>query len=279
MNALHTCHMRRRMVDLVQHVRFNAVQHPRHHRPRRLPDDAEDRHRDQQPDDRVGERKAHPDPERPQHHGKAGEAIGAGVIAVGDQRRRIDLASHPDAKHRHPFIGDKADDPRSGDPAQIADGFGVQQPLHGLPARDTGGKQDQSHDGQPRQIFGAAKAIGEGAAGFAAGEHEGEPQGDCRHCIAEVVDGVGQQRDAARKRHDGRLNQGSDEQHREGPFDGPDAPRGGGNRRVHHPVCMAVPAFLTAMAVAVACVAVPAAAIAEPFACLVQHHVLTGIWR
>ena len=52
--------------------------------------------------------------------------------------------------------------------------------------------QGKTADGT--QILGAAKAIGKGAAGFAAGQHEGEPQRYGRHRIAEVVDGIGGQR-------------------------------------------------------------------------------------
>ena len=46
------------MPDLLNHVGLDAIQHARQHRLGRLPDDAEDRERDQKANDGIGEGEA-----------------------------------------------------------------------------------------------------------------------------------------------------------------------------------------------------------------------------
>ena len=61
----YTANMLSRVVDVVEDTGLDAIEHPGQNRPRRLPDDAEDRNCDQQADDRVSERKAEPTPIAP----------------------------------------------------------------------------------------------------------------------------------------------------------------------------------------------------------------------
>ena len=57
----------------------------------------QDRDGDEDPDDRVGEREPQQHPDGAGHDGQGGEAVGAGVQAVGDQGRGADLASEANA--------------------------------------------------------------------------------------------------------------------------------------------------------------------------------------
>ena len=73
---------------------------------------------DGEPYDRVGERVAEPHAERAQHHGEARQPVDARVVAIGDQRRAVDLAAHPDAEHGHSLVAEEADHPGDRDPAE-----------------------------------------------------------------------------------------------------------------------------------------------------------------
>ena len=73
------------VTDLVDDLGVDAVDGAAEHASGRLPDDAEDGGADGETDERVGEREAEPDPERAGEHGETGEAVDAGVGAVGDE--------------------------------------------------------------------------------------------------------------------------------------------------------------------------------------------------
>ena len=60
--------------------------------------------------------------------------------------------------------------------------------------------EDDQDDDDAGQVLHPAEAIGEGLGRLAAGQHEGDPQRDGRRGIADVVDGVGEQRDASPRR-------------------------------------------------------------------------------
>jgi len=49
------------------------------------------------------------DADHPGHHGEAGDAVDAGVVAVGLQRRRPDPVAAADAVDRDPFVADEPD--------------------------------------------------------------------------------------------------------------------------------------------------------------------------
>ena len=100
-------------------LRLYTVQHAGQHRARRLPDDAKDRKRDEQADDRVGKRKTQPDAKCSEYHGKSGQAVGAGVVAVGNECCAVHFPADPDAKHRNRLIAEKADNAGRRKPAEM----------------------------------------------------------------------------------------------------------------------------------------------------------------
>ena len=101
-----------RMPEFLDHVGLDAVEASGDHCSRRLPDDAEDGDRDEKTDDRVGQRKAEPHTKRTQNHGQTGQPVCAGVIAVGDQRGAVHLATDLDAEDRDRLVADEADHAR-----------------------------------------------------------------------------------------------------------------------------------------------------------------------
>jgi hypothetical protein len=72
----------------------------------------------------------------------------------------------------------------------------VDEALDRLTERDQGADEDREHD----RNAGPALAAG-------APQVEGDPERDCRQCVAEVVDEVGQKRDAQRPAVNERLRQ------------------------------------------------------------------------
>ena len=72
------------------------------------------------------------------HDGEGRESIGAGVHAVGDERRRSDSSADSDAVDRDRFIADEADGAGGHQPAEVLDGLRVQQTIDRLPGRNRG---------------------------------------------------------------------------------------------------------------------------------------------
>ena len=86
---------------------------------------AEDRDGDDQADDRVGPGPAERDAAGAEQHGQAGEAVGAGVQPVGDQRGRADPPPDADAVAGHDLVAGEPDDRRGGDRPQVLTGAGA----------------------------------------------------------------------------------------------------------------------------------------------------------
>ncbi len=84
-HALHPVDMKRRVLDLGQDARFDAVEQAQENRPGSILDDEEDRHSDGQSDQRIEDRHPDPNTNRPDEHGEGGEAINSRVLAIGDE--------------------------------------------------------------------------------------------------------------------------------------------------------------------------------------------------
>jgi len=86
------------VADLVQRLGLHAAEDAKQDGSGRLPDEREDRHRDQDADHRVGEQVARPHAHRSDEHREARPAVYAGVVAVGDERGTADLLPDPDVE-------------------------------------------------------------------------------------------------------------------------------------------------------------------------------------
>ena len=84
-----------------------------------------------------------------EQHGQRGEAVGAGVQPVGDQRGRADPAADADAVERDEFVADEADEAGGGDPADVLDRRRVDQPADRLVAGDDRGQRDHRDTNSP----------------------------------------------------------------------------------------------------------------------------------
>lgn len=228
--------------------RLDTIQRAGEHGTRRLPDDAEDHHCDDEPDDRVGQREAQPDTRGAEHHGKAGQPVDAGMVTVGDERRALDLAADADAEHGDDLVADETEHPGRCHDAEHVDLLRVDQPVDRLVAGDQRAEQNQADDDHAGKVLDAAEAIGETRRRLAPGEGEGDPERDGGGRIADIVDGVGEQGHAAAQQDNDDLQNRGDGEDGERPLDRPDAARGGGDGRVDDAVGMAMPPFVVGVA-------------------------------
>jgi hypothetical protein len=79
---------------------------------------------DQHADDRIGQRETGPRPDHAEHHCQRGEPVGAGMHAVGDQRRRVDLATDPDPVDGDQLVADEPDQPGRSTQPRFVNGSG-----------------------------------------------------------------------------------------------------------------------------------------------------------
>lgn len=100
------------------------------------PQHDQDRDRDQQPDDRVGQREPEQHADRAKDDRQRGEAVQPGVDPVGDECGRADLLADPDAADRDHFVAEEADDAGSDQQPRVVDGARVDEPIDGLPTGD-----------------------------------------------------------------------------------------------------------------------------------------------
>lgn len=87
--------------------------------------------------------------------GEAGEGVGSGVVAVGHERGRADLAADPDAVPGGDLVADEADHPGCGNPAEVRYMAGMHDPAHRLESRD----DRRGGDDQERVIEGVLSSV------------------------------------------------------------------------------------------------------------------------
>ena len=114
----------------------------------------------------------------------------------------------------------------------------VQQPLDALITRDERAGENSQHDCDTGQILDPAIAESEALARLLAGQPECNGKRDRGRGIAEIVDGIREQRDTAGHEHDGELKHCRGSEADERPLDRPQAPVAGRDRRIDDAVRM-----------------------------------------
>ena len=178
---------------------------------------------DHQTDDRVGERKSHGDPYGSCDHGQRREPVGPRVEPVGDECRRPDPSSHPDAVERDQFVAEEPDETGDDQYRHVGQRPRIEQAKHRLVRRDHRGKGDHRDDEDAREVLAAAITIGVAPRGRSPAEHEGDEQRDRGQRIGKVVHGVGEQRDRPGDHHDDGLCHGGGQEHRKADLHGANA--------------------------------------------------------
>src|SRR5438132_1218934 len=221
-----------RVKDLVQNLGLDPVEHPEEDRARGLPDEDEDRDRDRDASERVGERIARAHAEGADEHREARPAVDAGMLAVGDQRGAPDLSPDTNPEDRDGLVASEANERREDHRPEVLDGPRLEQTRDRPEGRDEGTGEDRDDDRQPREVLRAPEAIGEATGRAASGEPEGDTEGERGRCVGEVVDGVGEERDAPRERDDDRLEERGRGEADAGPLERPEPTRSRRDRRI-----------------------------------------------
>ena len=123
-HPLHPVHMRGGVLDRRDDRRVDGVHQPVEHLAGGAAQHGEDGDRDDQPDDRVGPLEPEPHADGAERHGQRGEPVGAGVVAVGLQRRRPDPAADPDPVQGDELVAGEADQPGQEQPPMLVIGRG-----------------------------------------------------------------------------------------------------------------------------------------------------------
>ena len=218
--------MLHRVTDFVDHIWLDAVEHSREDRLDRLPDDLHDRDRDEQTDNRIGDRIAEPDADSAEKHGQTCPAVDAGVITIGNERGTLNFFADFDAENGDRFVADEANDRSGDDCPEITNRLRMHKTADRFVTGDHRAERDREHDGNAGQIFDAAVSVSETLARFPARECERNPKRNRGRGIAKIMNRIGKKSDALGKINDNDLNGRSDKQPDERPFDRPNPTRG-----------------------------------------------------
>jgi hypothetical protein len=209
-----------------------------------------------------------------EEHRQARPTIHARVVAVGDQCDAADLPTHPDPEDGHCFVADEADDGGEHHGPEKTDRLRVEKPQARLVERENRAHGYGDDDDQARKVLDAPQTVGEPPCGSPPDEHEGDAERDRGGRVGEVVDRVGEQRDAVRQHDDHDLQQRGDHQTDERPLQRPQATGGRGDRRVDHTVGMPMPVI-----VPVAMVLLRIVAVLVPVVMLIRHRHLSYLCK
>ena len=94
------------------------------HLPGRASQHREDGDRNAQTDEGIGSFETCPYADGSECNSQRGESVGAGVVAVGHERRRADRVALTDPVQGDELIADQADEPGDEEDAQVADRLG-----------------------------------------------------------------------------------------------------------------------------------------------------------
>jgi hypothetical protein len=152
-----------------------------------------------------------------------------GVVAVGDERRAAQSRAGAEANACGEMVACIADRAGECEQAEMARRGGVDEPVDGLNCGHAGAEKDGRDDREPGASLGHSRA-----------QRERDAQRERCQRIAEVVDHVGQQRDAAAREEHERLRERSEPEHGQRERHGPDALARALDALVNQPVGMTV---------------------------------------
>ena len=195
-----------------------------------VPGDLEDHERDREADDRVGALGVRARRRRRwrRRRGRRSRRRGRGCR----RRPAPGCASRRPARSRTwaaISLPAKPITPGGGEHPEMGRCCGWIKPLDRLVERDAGADEDRGDDERARRASRRGRA-----------EEEGDPERDRGECVAEVVDQVGEQRDAAGGKEDRGLRKRRDEKDCERDRNGLDALVRANDRSVNKPVRMTV---------------------------------------
>src|SRR5215218_964837 len=127
LDAAHSIDMGGRVLDFVEDIRLDTIEHAAKNLAARVLQDEEDRNGDEQPDDRIDDRVTGPCANNRNQYRERCEAIDFGMLAIGDERGGADLLAGPNLQESDGLVAKEADDCRRGDPSQIVHGLRIDE--------------------------------------------------------------------------------------------------------------------------------------------------------
>src|SRR6266852_1860905 len=146
-----------------------------------LPRDAEDDDRDDDPDDRIGNRSSESHDRGTCQDAEAHKTVDSSVAAVCYQRRAIETPAGTRADLSGDLVPEESDDACSREPPQVRERVRVDEAQDRLDQRDDGAHEDRQDHSDPRPTLAAGAA-----------EEERKTKRNRRQGIAEVVDEIGE---------------------------------------------------------------------------------------
>ena len=165
------------------------------HRSPGLPRDAQDHERDSEADDGVGDWCSECHDDRRGDHRQAHVCVRLGVVPVGDERGAVESATGAQADASCNVVARIPECTGRREHGQVGWGGWMDEALHGLDAGHARTDKDGRDDGQTGASLGKVGV-----------ERERDSERNRGECVAEVVDQVGEQRDAAGGKEDRRLS-------------------------------------------------------------------------
>ena len=217
-----------------------SIESSKQHMARRPPDDQQDRRGDSESDQRVCDRVPEPRSERAEEHREARPSVGPRVVAVGDKGGTADFPSGADAKDGHRLVAEKAERRSSRDRTEIFERPRMEQTFDRLIGGHHGARENDPDHGEASEIFNATEPVREALGGLPPSDRKGNSERNCRGCVTEVVDGVGEQRHAARQEDDGELDERGRKEKEKRPFHGAKTLLARRDCGIHDPVRVAL---------------------------------------
>ena len=152
------------------------------------------------------------------------------MLAVRDERGAGEASASAEADLGCELVADKADHARGRKYPEVGELLRVDQPLDRLVQRDDRADEDRCNDRESCNLLAAKRA-----------QEESDPERDRGERVAEVVNQVGEQRDASRQHVDRRLHERGCEENGERDRDCFDALPRANDGRVDKAVRMPVP--------------------------------------
>lgn len=206
----------------------------------RLPGDPHDQRADAEADQRVGKLQPEGHRDRAGDDGEADVGIGFGVVAVSDQGGAVERAPGREADQRRQPVAGEAEQTGADQDGEVRDFLGVDQTPDRLDSGDGGRDKDDDDDEVARVALRSLRAHQEGSAERNRGGR-----------VAEVVDQIGEQGDAAGRGEDRHLRGCGESKHGEREGDGPHSRPRAFDRRINQAVGMTVIAVVVNVALVV----------------------------
>jgi hypothetical protein len=194
----------------------------------RLPGDTQDHDGDYKRDQGITQIEAERDDDRTQYDPEADEGIGSRVVSIGHKGRAVQSLARTAADECCDKVAPEADASGKREGEQVLGSLRIDDPRNGFVSGEARADEDREHDRWARVALGTSRAQG-----------EGHTEWDGSEGISDVVDQVGEERDAVGCNEDHGLQRGRRAENEERQDNRPQTGTGTDDRTVDQPMRMA----------------------------------------